>query len=66
MPFDERNKNLYRVFHRFRQAKFDNDGSMLSFSQVLLLPQLPKKLSSLQKWSKLTQNNRMASNDLNP
>jgi hypothetical protein len=28
----------YSVIHRFREAKFDNDGSILSSSQFLLLP----------------------------
>jgi hypothetical protein len=35
---------LYRVFHRFRQAKFAYGGSILSSSQFLLLPQLPQKM----------------------
>jgi hypothetical protein len=34
----------YRVFRRFKQAKFDNGGSILSSSQSLLLPQLPEKM----------------------
>ncbi len=34
----------YRVFHRFRRAKFDNDVPILSSSQVSLLTQLPKKM----------------------
>jgi hypothetical protein len=48
--------SISRVFHRFRQAKFDNGDSRLSLSQLLLLSQLHQKWSSLQKWSKLTQN----------
>jgi hypothetical protein len=36
-------RTIYRVFHRFRQVKFDNGGSVLSLSQFLLLPQLPQK-----------------------
>ncbi len=28
---------FYRVFHQFRQAKFDNGGSILSSSQFMLL-----------------------------
>ncbi len=28
----------YSVFHRFREAKFGNDGSILSSSQFSLLP----------------------------
>ncbi len=35
---------LYSVFHRFRQAKFDYGGSILSSSQFLLLHQLPQKV----------------------
>ncbi len=31
----------YSVFHRFRQAKFANGGSILSTNQILLLSQLP-------------------------
>jgi hypothetical protein len=56
---------FYWVIHRLRQAKFDNCGSILSSSQFSLLFQWPKKWSSLQKWSELTQNNRLANNDLN-
>jgi hypothetical protein len=32
---------IYRVFHRFGQAKFAHSGSILSLSQFLQLPQLP-------------------------
>jgi hypothetical protein len=39
----------YRVFHRFRQAKFDNGGTILSLSQFLLLPQLHKKIKLVSK-----------------
>jgi hypothetical protein len=39
----------------------------LSSSQFLLLPQLPHKMkSSLLKWSKSSQNNRLTTNGLNP
>jgi hypothetical protein len=34
---------LYSVFHRFRQAKFANDGLILSLSQFTIRPQLPQK-----------------------
>jgi hypothetical protein len=34
-------------FTDFRQATFDNRGSILGLSQFLLLTQLPKKQSSL-------------------
>jgi hypothetical protein len=34
----------YSVFHRFRQAKFDNGGSILSSNQFSLLPQLPQEM----------------------
>ncbi len=38
---------LYSVFHRFRQAKFDNAGSILSSSQFSLsLSRLKMKLAS--------------------
>jgi hypothetical protein len=39
----------YSVFHRFRQAKFANDGSILSSRQFLLLPQLPQKMELASK-----------------
>ncbi len=39
----------YSVFHRFRQAKFDYGGSILSSSQVLQLPQLPQKVELTSK-----------------
>jgi len=32
------------VFHRFGQAKFACGGSILGFSQLTLLPQLPPKI----------------------
>ncbi len=44
---------LYRVFQRFRQVKFDNGGSILSASQFLLLPQLPKKMKLASKVVKI-------------
>jgi hypothetical protein len=43
----------YSVFHRFRQAKFDNGGSILSSSQVLLQPQLPQKMKLASKMVKI-------------
>jgi hypothetical protein len=50
------------VFHRFRQAKFDYGGSILSFSQFLLLPQLPQKVELTSKVVKIdkVENNRLA------
>jgi hypothetical protein len=39
LPF--RYVNTYRVFHRFRQAKFYNGGSILSSRQFSLLPRPP-------------------------
>ncbi len=46
----------YSVFHRFRQVKCANGGSILSLSQFSLLPQLPQKndarFKSGQKWLK--------------
>jgi len=46
-------KNCYRVFHRFRQAKFDNGGLILSSSQFLILPQLPQKNEAASKVVKI-------------
>ncbi len=40
---------FYSVFHQFMQAKFDYGGSILSLSQFLLLPQLPKKMKLTSK-----------------
>jgi hypothetical protein len=37
------------TFHRFRQAKFDKGGLILSLSQFLLLPQLPQKMKLASK-----------------
>ncbi len=37
------NPVIYRVFHRFRQAKFVNGDSILSSTPFLLLPQLTGK-----------------------
>jgi hypothetical protein len=37
------------VFHRFRQAKFAYEGSILGSSQFLLLPQLPQKMELASK-----------------
>jgi hypothetical protein len=51
--FDQILNYLYRVFHRFRQAKFDNGGSILSSSQFLLLPQLPQKMKLASKVVKI-------------
>ncbi len=59
-------KNIYRVFHRFRQAKFDNGGSILSLNQFSLLTQLLQKMSLNYEVVKVTQNNLPANNDLNP
>ncbi len=42
-PLEITIRGNYRVFHRFRQARFDNGDSILSSSQFLLLPQLPQK-----------------------
>ncbi len=43
----------YSVFHRFRQAKFDNGGSILSSSQFLKLSQPPKKMKLASKVVKI-------------
>ncbi len=37
-PIYSSDGNFYSVFHRFRQAKFGNGGSIISSSQFLLLP----------------------------
>ncbi len=37
-------KIFYSVFQGFRQAKSSNGGSILSWSQFLILPQLPQKM----------------------
>jgi hypothetical protein len=39
----------YSVFQGFRQAKSANDGSILSSSQFLILPQLPQKMKLASK-----------------
>jgi hypothetical protein len=41
--------SLYSEFHRFRQAKFDYGGLILSLSQFLLLPQLSQKVELTSK-----------------
>jgi hypothetical protein len=55
----------YSVFHLFRQAKFDNGGSILSSSQFFATAQAASKnearFKSGQKWF---QNNQLANNDL--
>ncbi len=65
--FRAKKSYYYSVFHRFRQAKFENGSSILSLSHFLLLPQLPPKneacFKSGQNWLK---NNQLANNDLNP
>jgi hypothetical protein len=43
----------YRVFHRFREAKFDNSGSILSWSQFSPLSQLPQKMKLTSKVVKI-------------
>jgi hypothetical protein len=44
---------LYRVFQRFKQAKFDNGCSILRSSQLSLLRQLPKKMKLASKVVKI-------------
>jgi hypothetical protein len=58
--------DFYRVYHRFRQAKFYNGDLILSLSQFLLLHQLPLKMKLAIKWSKSILNNMLANNNLNP
>ncbi len=42
-------RRTHRVFHLFRQAKFDNGGSILSSSPFLLLPQKMELASKVVK-----------------
>ncbi len=35
---EKKYNGMYRIFHRFMQAKFTNSRSILSFNQFLLLP----------------------------
>jgi hypothetical protein len=42
-------RNSYSVHHQFRQAKFAYGGSVLSSSQILLLPELPQKMELTSK-----------------
>ena len=44
---------MYRVFHRFGQAKFAYGGPVLGSSQFLLLPQLPQKMMLASKVVKI-------------
>jgi len=46
----------YRAFHRIGQAKlaYSGLGLILCLNQVSLLPQLPQKRFSIQKWSNAT------------
>ncbi len=46
-------KRIYRVFHWFRLAKFDNGGLILSLIQFLLLPQQPLKIKLASKVIKI-------------
>jgi hypothetical protein len=41
--------NTYRVFQRFRPAKFDSGGLISSSSQFLQLPQLLQKIKPASK-----------------
>ncbi len=43
----------YSVFHRFRQAKFPNGGSILSSNQFSILPQPPQKMKLASKVVKI-------------
>ncbi len=45
----------YRMFHRYRQAKYAIGGSMLSSSRFLLMPQLTQKTKLDIKRSNLTE-----------
>ncbi len=56
----------HRVFHRFRQAKIDNDGSILSSILFLLLSQLPQKMKLASKMVKINSKYWLANNDQNP
>jgi hypothetical protein len=46
-------KKSHTMFHRFRQAKFDNSGVMLSSSQFFILLQLPQKIKLASKVVKI-------------
>ncbi len=39
----------YSVFHRFKQAKFENGGLTFSSSKFSILPQLPQKMEFASK-----------------
>jgi hypothetical protein len=41
------------VFHRFRQAKSANGGSIVTSSQFSILPQLPQKMKLVSKVVKI-------------
>jgi hypothetical protein len=53
LPGCQSSQEYYTVFHRFREAKFDNGGSILSWSQFLPLPQLPQKMKLTSKVVKI-------------
>jgi hypothetical protein len=44
---------MYSVFQGFSKAKSANDGSILSLSQFLILPQLPQKIKLTSKLVKV-------------
>jgi hypothetical protein len=59
-------KFFYSVFHWFRQAKFDNGGSIVSLSQSCYCPSCLKNDARFKSgWNQL-KNNHLANNDLNP
>jgi hypothetical protein len=46
-------KKINQETECFRQAEFDNGGSILSLNQFLLLPQLPQKMKLASKGIKI-------------
>jgi hypothetical protein len=47
---------IYSVFQGFSKAKYANGGMILSWSQFLILPQLPRKIKLASKVVKYGQN----------
>jgi len=45
----------YKAFHRLKQYKFPDGGSVLGSSQFSILPQLPPNILLNSMWSKSTQ-----------
>ncbi len=56
----------YIVFHRFRQAKFGNGGSILSWANFRYCPSCLKNKARDKRGQNRLKNNRLANNNLNP